>query len=138
MRIGSADRPPRILFVNDEDMIVEMVTEMLGELGYEAVGELCCDRALEVFAGSPERFDLVILDHGLPGTTGIDVAEEFLKLRPGIPILLHTGSMDEELEEKARAAGIKGVIRKPLTTAELAAAIEEVLVKDGTQIAGGT
>lgn len=69
---------------------------------------MCWDVGLHTFVHNPEGFELVILNHGFLGRTGMRWEKRFLELRPDIPILVHTGSIDEGLERHAKAAGIEG------------------------------
>jgi DNA-binding NarL/FixJ family response regulator len=59
----------------------------------------------------------------MPGPSGLQLASEFLRIRPDIPVLLITGFVTAELKEQARLAGVKGVIFKPTTVEEFAQAI---------------
>ena len=117
----------RILFVDDEEALIEMGEELLAELGYEVT---CCTssrEALALFRLDPSRFDLVVTDLTMPDMTGIQLAAELLAIRPDIPVILCTGFSHTANEESARAAGIKGFAMKPLTKRELAKTVRKVL-----------
>ncbi len=60
----------RILFVDDEELLVEMAEGMLGRLGYKVLGKTDSVDALQTFAEDPGAFDLVITDHTMPNMTG--------------------------------------------------------------------
>jgi PAS domain S-box-containing protein len=116
----------RVLFVDDEEALVEMGEELLSGLGYEVT---CCtssSKALTRFRRDPSRFDLVVTDQTMPGMTGVQLAAELLAIRP-IPVILCTGFSHTTNEESARAAGIKGFVMKPLTKREIAKTIRKVL-----------
>jgi PAS domain S-box-containing protein len=117
----------RILFVDDEEALVEMGEELLAELGYEVACRTSSREALALFKLDPSRFDLVVTDQTMPDMTGIQLAAELLSLRPEIPVILCTGFSYTANEESARAAGIKGFVMKPLTKRELARTIRKVL-----------
>ncbi len=117
----------RILFVDDEEALIEMGEELLAELGYEVT---CCTssrEALALFRLDPSRFDLVVTDQTMPDMTGIQLAAELRAIRPDIPVILCTGFSHTANEESARAAGIKGFAMKPLTKRELAKTVRKVL-----------
>jgi len=117
----------RILLIDDEKAVVEPVQGLLEHLGYEVVSETRAVEALEVFRADPDRFDIVITDHTMPHMTGQDLAGEFLRIRPGIPIILCTGFAKPSISEAAKASGIREVIAKPVVIHKLAETIRNVL-----------
>ncbi len=117
----------RILFVDDEAGIAELGKTTLERVGYTVTS--CTDprKALTLFFDNPAGFDLVITDMTMPGMTGKQLAEEILKNRPDLPVILCTGFSEHINEEKARNLGIKKFLNKPVSPRELAAAVREVL-----------
>jgi two-component system cell cycle sensor histidine kinase/response regulator CckA len=86
--------------------------------------------ALEMFKQNPQDFDLVIADQTMPQMTGLELAHELLALRPELPIILVTGFSQLVTPEKAKAAGIREYIMKPLSISELTNAISQSLGKE--------
>ena len=117
----------RVLFVDDEEMIVEIGRNILEHLGYEVVARTSSIEALELFRVQADRFDLVITDMTMPNMTGDKLAQELLKIRPGIPIIICTGFSEHITEEKAKAMGIREFAMKPLVMKELAKAVRSAL-----------
>ncbi|MBP1747539.1 MAG: two component system sensor histidine kinase, hybrid [Deltaproteobacteria bacterium] len=117
----------RILFVDDEDLNVELNNERLTRLGYEVVATTSSLEALEIFKKEPRRFHLVITDYTMPQMTGLDLARELLKVRNDIPIILCTGYNDSVSSDKAKRAGIREFLLKPHGKSELERAIRRVL-----------
>jgi PAS domain S-box-containing protein len=117
----------RILFVDDEKALVDMVKQMLEFLGYKAAGRTSSIEALEAFRAQPDKFDLVITDQTMPNMTGETLAKELLRIRPDIPIILCTGYSELITEEKAKAMGIRELLMKPVVRAEMARIIRHVL-----------
>ncbi|MCK5227059.1 MAG: response regulator, partial [Desulfobulbaceae bacterium] len=97
----------RILAVDDEEGIIELLKNMLKSLGYEVTAETSSEKTLEVFRTSPDSFDLIITDQTMPHLTGAELAKEILQIRPDIPIILCTGYSAMISEEKAKKIGIK-------------------------------
>jgi PAS domain S-box-containing protein len=126
-----ADRIPggseRILFIDDEDFLVELGREMLERLGYTVTALTGSADALRVFAQEPSRFDLVITDQTMPDMTGAQLARKILAIRGDIPIILCTGHSDSVSPDQAKELGIREFMMKPLAKRELAAAIRRVL-----------
>ena len=117
----------RILFVDDEQMILDMAEEMLRELGYDVVTKKSSVEALELFRADPDRFDLVITDMTMPKMTGDQLSRELMKVRPDIPIILCTGFNPKISEEKAKEIGIKAFAMKPLVGRDMANIVRKVL-----------
>ncbi|MDK9708098.1 MAG: transporter substrate-binding domain-containing protein [Desulforhopalus sp.] len=117
----------RILFIDDEPMIAEMSKVLLESLGYQVMTLTDSTAALAVFRESPEKFDLVITDQTMPVLTGGELAEELLRIRPDVPIILCSGYSSTMTKEKAALMGIKEFALKPLVKQEIAALIRRVL-----------
>ena len=117
----------RILFVDDEEALVEMGEDILAELGYEVTSRMNSREALALFKLDPSRFDLVITDQTMPEMTGVELAKEILAIRADMPIIMCTGFSYVVDADKAKAAGIKAFAMKPLTKREIAKTIRKVL-----------
>jgi PAS domain S-box-containing protein len=118
----------RILFVDDEELLAQLGKEMLERLGYTVTAMSDSVKALKHFSRNPSRFDLVFTDQVMPTMNGLTLAKELLKLRKDIPIILCTGHHGPvPVVDKAKKAGIRECLTKPLTTREIARAIRRVL-----------
>jgi len=120
----------RILFIDDEEVLIEIGGQMLELLGYEVIGKKSSVQALELFRAEPDRFDLVITDMTMPHMTGDKLARELMKLRPDIPVILCTGHSELTSEEKAKDIGIRSFVMKPLVMRNLAETVRKVLDKE--------
>ncbi len=121
----------RILFVDDEDLLVEVGIEMLKDLGYDAVGTTHALQALTTFKSEPDAFDLVITDMTMPGMTGDQLAAEIQQLRPNIPIIACTGFSKRISSERAASLGIRALLMKPVTVRELSRSVRDALDQVG-------
>jgi CheY-like chemotaxis protein len=124
----------RILFVDDEEVLVDVGQEMLEEFGYNVVTKTSAVEALEIFRAQPEKFDLVITDKNMPHMTGFDFAEELLHIRPNMPVILLTGFSDTADTEKAKAQGFRELVIKPIDMQQMAETIRRVLDNNGQQL----
>jgi signal transduction histidine kinase/CheY-like chemotaxis protein len=120
-------RRERILFVDDEEPLVELATQVLTRLGYEVVGRTSSPAALDLFRENPDRFDLVITDYTMPRMTGADLAREILALRPSLPVILCTGYSEDMTPDLAADIGVRTYLNKPVPLAELSQAIRRIL-----------
>jgi CheY-like chemotaxis protein len=109
-----APRPLRVLVVDDNEDVAEMTAEMLKMYGYEALTAPDGPSALGVVAS--DRPDVVLLDLGLPGMHGLEVAEILHKQSNGVgPLLIAvSGYGRTEDRERSRAAGCAHHLVKPV------------------------
>jgi CheY-like chemotaxis protein len=124
----------RVMIVDDERALVALAAETLAELGYEPVVFDSSVAALRAFRAEPQRFDLVLTDETMPDLTGTELARELRQLRPDISIILMSGYSGTHLSERAQAAGIIHVCRKPLVRRDIAEPVARAL-HAGTSVA---
>ncbi|MDP9254812.1 MAG: ATP-binding protein [Verrucomicrobiota bacterium] len=121
----------RILVIDDEEMILDVIPSILENLGYGCAvakeGADGCEAYVRAMAeGKP--FAAVLLDATIPGGLGGKAAlERLLKVDPLARVILFSGYADSDLMIKAEELGFKGRLAKPFTTPELAAAVQGVL-----------
>jgi len=116
-----------VMVVDDERALVALAEQTLAELGYQPVGFDSSIAALQAFRAEPKRFDLVLTDETMPDLTGTELAREIRQLRPDISIILMSGYSDPQLSERALAAGIIDVRRKPLVRRDIAEPVARAL-----------
>jgi predicted ATPase/signal transduction histidine kinase/CheY-like chemotaxis protein len=116
-----------IMIIDDERTLVALAEETLAELGYEPVGFDSGLAALQAFRAEPDRFNLVLTDETMPDLTGTELAREIRQLRPEISIILMSGYGGAQLSERARAAGVIDVLRKPLVRRDIAEPVARAL-----------
>ena len=116
-----------ILFIDDEEPIVNMTQQMLERLGYKVETKMIPVEALEKFQSKPDQFDLVITDMTMPKMTGVMLSEKILEIRPDMPIIICTGHSSLIDEEKAKQLGIAAYVMKPIVLTKIAKTIRKVL-----------
>jgi PAS domain S-box-containing protein len=117
----------RVLFVDDEPNIAQLMQELLTSLGYRATVFTSSPEALQAFRADPGAFDLVITDQLMPQLNGSELAREVTRLRPGLPVILCTGFSRTLSQEEAEAVGITEHIMKPVVVRQLAEALRRAL-----------
>jgi PAS domain S-box-containing protein len=126
---ATADLPrgrERILVVDDDVDVLEMEVQMLNSLGYQTVSVASAEEAREIFQRS-EPFDLVIADQSLPGQSGTDLLRHLLQTRQDLPVVLCTGYGQDVTLEKAREAGVREFLRKPVAVEDLAQIVRHAM-----------
>jgi CheY-like chemotaxis protein len=118
-----------VMLVDDEETLVRLGEEMLAELGYEPVGFASATEALAEFRAHPQRFDAVLSDETMPGMTGTQLTAQIVALRPDMPIILMSGYAGSTLAARARAAGARDVLSKPLAARDIARALAKVTTR---------
>ncbi|MDB1690145.1 response regulator transcription factor [Enterococcus casseliflavus] len=113
----------KILVVEDEYMINQIVTEFLKERTYEIYSVRSGEKALEVFA--EQQFDLILLDIMLPGIRGTDVLKK-IRETSDIPIIMLTALDDEYTQLLSFSHLINDYVVKPFSPLILMKRIENV------------
>ncbi len=117
----------RILIVDDEQGILNHMSQTLTKLGYQVTGMSSSTKALETFRLSPQEFDLVITDQTMPAMTGDVLAQQILLFRSDIPIILCTGYSHQITKERAKTLGIRELVMKPIVRRKLAETVRRTL-----------
>ncbi len=111
--VAAANRPRRILLVDDDALVLMATADMLRELGHHPMEMTSAKKALEAVRGG-ERPDLAILDYAMPEMSGVALAELLREAYPELPMMLATG-----YSEREKASGALPRLNKPYTLAEL-------------------
>ncbi|MCC7476930.1 PAS domain S-box protein [bacterium] len=117
----------RILLVDDEEAIAEMVSIMLSRLGYRVTRFTDPRQALREFSEHPADFDLLITDQTMPFMTGASLSAKLLELRRDLPIIVCTGYSEMFTPEQAQEMGVQAYLFKPVGMMDLAQTIRQVL-----------
>jgi response regulator NasT len=128
----TAAPPPavrRVLVAEDEAIIRLDLAEMLGEAGYDVVGQ-AGDGEQAVAMALDLKPDIVIMDVKMPVMDGITAAEQIGKERI-CPVVMLTAFSQTELVERARDAGVMAYIVKPFTAGDVTPAIDIALSRWG-------
>lgn len=119
-------RPLRILVVDDEAAVREVLAVCLSEDGHYVDCEVDGVAALERFRAAP--WDIVLTDRAMPRMNGDQLAAEIKKLDPGIPVVMVTGFADLMRDVGDHPSGVDAVVRKPFTMETLRDGISKALV----------
>jgi CheY-like chemotaxis protein len=101
----------RVLVVDDEPQVADMLRELLLELGYSVA---TAGNGAEALQRVPEfKPDVVLLDLQMPGMSGSQVLDRLRHDRPGLPVVIVTGNTDVAVARGTLARGAFDYLRKP-------------------------
>ena len=116
-----------ILVVDDEELVRNVASKMLGKLGYQVV---CCNdglQATDYYREHAGNIDLVILDMIMPGLNGKEAFTAMRTINPQVRILLASGYSIDVDTEAMMTQGLQGFISKPFRLESLAEMVAEAL-----------
>ncbi len=116
-----------ILVVDDEEDILTTSRMMLAHLGYSVTTSNTAVDALEGLKSGEIICDLVVTDQTMPDLTGLELAREIQRIRPGLPVILCTGYSDKVNEDSIRSVGAVGLLMKPVELRDLAILVRRAL-----------
>ena len=117
----------RVLFVDDEQMLVTLGIHFLQLLGLQPTGFTDPLAALAAFASAPQQFDAVITDAAMPGLSGYELAERLLAQRPDLPIIMLSGYVGPDELVHADQLGVRELLLKPVSIDTLNRALARAL-----------
>ena len=113
--------------VEDEDMVMDVISAMLEALGYRVLSARTGSGAIEIIRECAGQIDLVLLDIGLPDMGGEKVYPHIKKISPNTKVVICSGYAMEGPVQEIMHAGSHGFIQKPFSIATLSAKFKEVL-----------
>ena len=126
VREAERERHERILYVDDEEPLVYLATRLLERIGYKVTGHTDAVLALEEFRARPTEFDVVVTDLSMPKMSGFEFAREVLARRADMPIVLTSGYVRPEDQERALRMGLRDLILKPHTIEQLSRTLDQL------------
>jgi len=115
----------KILVLDDEVKIRELVREALSAQGYDVTTVPTPDQAMDIIYREP--FDLILLDIRLPGESGITVLKKIRKYREKTPVVIYSGFVTADLETVLRTFGANEVLRKDVGIIPLVEQIDKIV-----------
>ncbi len=124
---STGDGKETILVVEDEAMLMELVTEALQGKGYTVLTAADGDSGIEVFRKHVGEISLVVSDKGLPKQSGIDVFRQVKQLAPQTRTIIMSGYLQPDERTMLEQQGIDAIIEKPFLSQSLVQCVREVL-----------
>ena len=116
-----------VLFVDDENMIIETAEELFEQLGYKTLVARSGKEAIETYEKNKERIDIVLLDMIMPDMSGSDTYDRMKDIDPKVKVLLSSGYSIKGQATEIMDRGCDGFIQKPFKMKELSQKLREIL-----------
>ena len=116
-----------LLYLDDEEILVELVRATFEPLGYRVTGYTKAAEALAAVCADPASFDVVVTDYNMPGMSGLEVARALTHIRADLPVVLVSGYLSQTVHQSALTADIKEIVYKPAMLQQLGDIIGRLL-----------
>lgn len=113
----------RILIIDDEATVVEVLKVILGDLGYVVEGYT--DPCAGEQAAISGDYDLILTDLRMPGRNGAEIVKTIRESKPNAKVLVITAIPNDSLAERAMHFGAVGLVRKPFEIAKILSYLED-------------
>ncbi|HET8625062.1 MAG TPA: response regulator [Gemmatimonadales bacterium] len=125
----TGNQTPRVLVVDNEDVVRVLMARMLRDGGYDVVEAANGRVALDLLGAAPtNHFDVVVTNTQLPGINGFEFVRTMLEQHPQLRVI-HISGHPESLDDERFDAldGVVTTLAKPFTSAALKGAVERAL-----------
>ena len=119
--------PKTVLLVDDEDVILNVGSEILQELGYRVLTASSGKEALEVYSAKKDQIDIVVLDMIMPDMSGGETYDSIKALKLDVKVLLSSGYSIMGEASAILKRGCQGFIQKPFTMKSFSEKLKEIL-----------
>ncbi len=125
--VAVAERPKRLLVVDDEAMLRDMLKNFLVQEGYEVVAAADGEEALKICSRPGAEIDAVILDMTLPGIDGVETFDRLKEIDDRMRVVIATGDPYRQAVHDLMRRGAAGMLSKPFRPQHLSEVIKQVL-----------
>ena len=116
-----------ILLVDDEDIIIDVGTELLMQMGYKVLVAKSGKASIKLYEANKDKIDMVILDMIMPEMDGGETYDKMRKINPDIKVLLSSGYSIDGQATEILERGCSGFIQKPFNIRRLSQKIREIM-----------
>lgn len=123
---ASEGRGRHILYIDDDEGQLFAIKRVLERWGYCVSAFLEQREALDAVLAGKLRFDLVVTDFNMPGTSGLEIARALHDMQPDLPVIMVSGYITDALRTQAASAGVRELIAKPQDLEQLRDAVQGI------------
>jgi len=116
-----------VLLVDDDELIIEVGTQMLEQMGYKVMIAMSGRDAIKIYKENRNKIDMVILDMIMPETGGSEAYDSLKEINGEIRVLFSSGYPIDGQTKEVLESGSNGFIQKPFSMKELSQKIRGVL-----------
>ena len=116
-----------VLFVDDEDIIIEIAVELLAHIGYNVLKAGSGREAIAIYEANKEQIDIIILDMIMPNMSGGETYDALKRINPQVKVLLSSGYSINGHATDIMDRGCDGFIQKPFKMKELSEKLRGIL-----------
>jgi len=117
----------RVMYLDDDVVMVMLAEALLGRAGYAVRSFTDAHAALAAVREAPEAVDLFVTDYNMPELSGLDVVRALHQIRPGLPVIISSGFLNDEIRAAAERAGVRHLLQKEYSTEQLTPLVRRVL-----------
>ncbi|HLL19098.1 MAG TPA: PAS domain S-box protein, partial [Rubrivivax sp.] len=117
----------RVLYVDDDELMRLMMERLLERDGFKVTVVTTATAAIQVLAQG--RTDVLLSDFNMPGTTGLQLAAAAMQAHPGLPVVLVSGDISENLSQEAARLGVAALVQKEHCFDQLQSVLAQVLAQ---------
>lgn len=128
------DHPVRVLIVDDEEDLSDVISTALSRAGFETTNVYSALDALEVFKDDPKNWDVIVTDQVMPGMAGTEFISQVKDIRNDVPIILCTGYSETLTKASALDLGASLFMPKPVLMTDLIAAIDTLFAEPQSRL----
>ena len=125
--VAAAERPKRLLVVDDEPMLRDILKNFLAQEGYEVVAAADGEEALNICSQPGAEIDAVILDMTLPGIDGVETFDRLKQIDDHLKVVIATDDPYRQSVHDLMRRGAVGMLSKPFRPQHLSEVIKQVL-----------
>ena len=123
-------RGRHVMYVDDDEVLVMTVEALLTRAGFRVSAFTSPQAALDALRTSLLDVDVVVTDFNMSQLTGLDVAREVALMHPGMPVIISSGYLSEDLQRGAHKLGVSHLLNKEETYERLPALIDRLLTPE--------
>jgi len=116
---GEMGRRIRLMLVDDEEAILQMLTQFFLHKGFEVKTSASAREAYQAITEDQEGVDVLITDISMPGESGLDLCKSLKEIRPQLPIIAMTGYNERVTSLSYQSEQFNGFVSKPIALEDL-------------------